>query len=323
MAKELFIERSFRPETLDVIEKANAILDEYERDGLVLTLRQVYYQFVARDLFPPDRRWSLDARTNRWKRDLDGTPNAEPNYEWLGDILSNARLAGLVDWSMLEDRMRSLEGVTHWSDPPEILDGVARQYREDVWASQRNRVEVWVEKDAVIGVIERACRELRVDYFACRGYASQSAYYAAGKRFRDYVRRGQRVVVLYMGDHDPSGIDMTRDVTDRLRLFSENDIEVRRVALNMDQIEQYDPPPNPVKQTDGRSAEYMRQFGETCWELDALEPRVLNQLVHDNVRPLISQLKKWKAAMDREAKNRNLLESTSRRWDEVRDYLTS
>lgn len=300
MATEAFVTTNFQQSTLDVIDQANAILEEYERDGLVLTLRQLYYQFVARNLIK----------------------NKPSEYDRLGDIISKGRLAGLIDWSMLEDRVRSLEGVTTWGAPGEILQAVANQYREDVWRTQKHRVEVWVEKDAVLGVIERACLALRVSYFACRGYSSQSAYYAAGKRLRAHALKGQKVVVLYMGDHDPSGVDMTRDVRERLSMFSGREIDVRRLALNMDQIEEYGPPPNAVKESDGRSAGYIAQFGDECWELDALEPHVLDRLVRDNVRKLIEP-KKWKAAMDHEEGNRNLLERAAERWEEVRDFLTA
>ena len=90
---------------------------------------------------------------------------------------------------------------------------------------------------------------LRVPYFACRGYVSQSESFAAGVRFADHFRRRQTPIVFHLGDHDPSGIDMTRDNADRLHLFAGQRVEVRRLALNMEQIEEFNPPPNPAKET--------------------------------------------------------------------------
>ena len=81
------------------------------------------------------------------------------------------------------------------------------------------------------------------------------------------------------GDHDPSGLDMTRDIRDRLRLMADVEVEVVRLALNYDQVEDYDPPPNPTKLQDTRSPGYVEQYGEECWELDALEPAVLDSII--------------------------------------------
>lgn len=297
--RERFTSTIFRAATLEVIEQANTILAEYEADGLVLTLRQLYYQFVSRNLIA----------------------NKATEYDRLGDIVSKGRLAGLIDWAMLEDRGRQLEGVTHWENPADVVSAVAASYKEDLWRTQKYRPEVWIEKDALIGVIERACREFRVDYFACRGYSSQSAQYEAGKRLRGYTERGQKVVIFHFGDHDPSGIDMTRDNTERLAMFAEGPIDVRRIALNMDQVRQYNPPPNPTKESDGRSAAYIDEYGAECWELDALDPHVIDRLVRDKVGALIDK-KKWNAAKAEEAANRDALVATSDRWDEVREFVS-
>lgn len=253
-----------RPATERMVERANEIIAEYEAQGFVLTLRQLYYQFVARDLLA----------------------NTQQNYKRLGDILNKARLAGLVSWSAMEDRTRNLRALSHWDSPRDIVAACARQYREDLWDSQPNRVEVWIEKDALVGVIEGVCERNDVPYFACRGYTSQSEQWRAGRRFRDYLSRGQHVVVLHLGDHDPSGVDMTRDNIERLAMFAEDEIEVRRLALNMDQVRRYRPPPNPAKFTDSRAEGYVREYGRSCWELDALEPRTIERLIQAEIDDL-------------------------------------
>jgi hypothetical protein len=298
MATEQFINKRFRAESLSLIATANDILAEYQTQGLVLTLRQLYYQFVARDLLP----------------------NKQSEYKRLGGIISDARLAGLIDWDMMEDRTRFIRGVPTWENPSIAVDQQARRYREDLWADQPQRPEIWIEKDALVGVIERACTDLRIDYFACRGYASQSAQYEAGRRMQGYLGAGQKPVIFHLGDHDPSGIDMTRDNDDRLSMFSYESVDVRRLALNMDQVEQYDPPPNPAKESDIRFADYASKYGTTSWELDALEPRVIDRLIRDSVEGLIDR-SKWAAASRVETMNRDLLKKISRNWTAVKDFL--
>ena len=120
--------------------------------------------------------------------------------------------------------------------------------------------------------------------------------YAAGKRFQRQLDRGQIPVVLQLVDHDPTGLDMTRDIRERLAMFAGQEIEVRRIALNINQIDQRDEssrvigrlPPNFAKENDSRYAAYVRQFGTTdCWELDALAPNVIAGLVRAELNSLI------------------------------------
>lgn len=275
---------SIGPKRMAVIEQANQIIAEYDAQGFVLTLRQLYYQFVARDLLA----------------------NTQANYKNLGDILNDGRLAGLVSWRSMEDRTRNLESLPHWDSPKDIVAACATQFRTDMWDSQPTRVEVWVEKDALVGVIEGVCRENDVPYFACRGNTSSSELWRAGRRFLDYIDRGQDVVVLHLGDHDPNGIDMTRDNQRRLSLFAETDIEVRRIALNIEQVRHYRPPPNPVKLTDSRAKGYIDLFGAKCWELDALEPRVIAKLIQDEIDD-IRDPDQWETAMVEQQAGRDAL----------------
>lgn len=262
MSTEQFEEIQFQSESRDRLEMANRIIQEYRGQGFILTLRQLYYQFVARDLIP----------------------NTEKSYKNLGNLLSRGRLAGVIDWGAIEDRTRNVEANPHWQNAASYVmpDGFA----VDKWGTQRYRPEVWIEKEALIGVIEDVCSELDVPFFACRGYNSQSEQWKAGKRFEAARHDGQWPVVIHLGDHDPSGIDMTRDNKDRLDLFSWDSIDVRRVALNMDQVEEYGPPPNPTKPKDSRTDKYVARFGPSCWELDALEPVVIRDLIESEILSL-------------------------------------
>ncbi len=268
--KQRYISKSFNAASLAMIDQANKIIEEYQAAGFDLTLRQLYYQFVARGLIP----------------------NTQRSYKRLGKIISNARLAGLTDWNAIVDRTRNLKGNSHWSSVGNIIRSCAYGYRLDVWADQPIQVEVWIEKEALIGVIEKPCMELDIPFFACRGYVSQSELRSAGVRAKDrMLLNDQETVIIHLGDHDPSGVDMTRDNDDRMRLFSEDYgvTEVVRIALNWDQIEEYTPPPNPAKTTDSRARDYIAKYGEDSWELDALEPQVIDQLIRDEVALHIDQ----------------------------------
>lgn len=297
MSKIRYIDRNFSRRSLALIDQANTVIREYAAQGFTLTLRQLYYQFVARDLLP----------------------NRVSEYKRLGSVVNDGRLAGLIDWNAIEDRTRNLASLAHWSDPSEIVAGAAAQYRVDKWDTQPHRVEVWIEKEALAGVFERVCTQLDVPFLSCRGYTSQSEMHAAALRLKGIARGGQRPVILHFGDHDPSGIDMTRDIRDRLRLFGVP-LELRRLALNMDQVEQHRPPPNPAKETDSRFAGYIARFGGESWELDALEPALLAKLVRDTVEGLLDG-DAWAKRVKAEHQQRELLRQASDRWDAVRGFL--
>jgi hypothetical protein len=303
---------------LAMVKAVNRIIADYQAQGYMLTLRQVYYQLVAHDLFPEDRKWRWTG--TKWIRDENGTKNAEPNYKWLGSIVNDGRLAGLIDWSAIEDRTRELRGLSHWTSPSEIIEAVARQFHIDMWEGQKFQPEVWVEKDALVGVIERVCNELDVPHFSCRGYTSQSEMWAGAMRLRDYAKWKKRIpFIFHLGDHDPSGKDMTRDIEDRLEMFM-GGVKLERLALNMDQIEQYDPPPNPAKLTDSRCGGYIAEFGNESWELDALEPAVITELIRAAVNQLINK-KAWKKKKAELEEHRRLLKAASDRWEEVTELL--
>lgn len=286
------------PERMKIIGQANAIIATYQAQGFDLTLRQLYYQFVARDLIL----------------------NKQTEYKRLGEILLLGRMAGLIDWLAIIDRTRNLADLSHWNDPAQIVEAVAAQFRVDLWASQPNRVEVWVEKDAAIGVVMGVCQQLDVPYFSCRGYTSVSEIWAAAQRLKKHERNGQEPIILHFGDHDPSGIDMTRDITDRLACFG-MPMDVRRMALNMNQVEQYNPPPNPAKDTDSRHKGYLQLYGDESWELDALEPAVLAALIREEVLSIRDE-RKWQQEKRRQAEGRAELKAISENYEEVKDHVT-
>jgi hypothetical protein len=296
MSMEVFIPYRPQARARAIIEQANGIIEGYLSQGFKLTLRQLFYQFGSRDLLE----------------------NMVPNYKLLGRVLRNARDGGLVDWDAIEDRTREVNTHSSWESPSDIIFSAAHSYREDPWAEQQYRPEVWIEKDALLGVIEGVCTEYRVPYFAHRGNNSQTLQYEAGKRFAEYLDQGQIPLVLHLADHDPNGIDMTRDNRDRLAIYTRADVEVRRIALNLDQVQQYNPPPNFAKESDTRYDSYVAQFSTTeCWELDALDPTVIADLIRTEIEELIDQ-DLWQEAMSNEEDSRKLLNRVSKNWTRVR-----
>jgi len=224
-----------------------------------------------------------------------------------GSAASSAtRATPVIDWDAIEDRTRTVNTHAFWNSPSHIISDDAEVYREDLWKGQRYRPEVWIEKDALIGVIEGVCTELRVPYFAHRGNNSQTLQYQAGRRFAGYLDQGLIPLVLHLADHDPNGIDMTRDNIERLALYARADIEVRRIALNMEQVRRYSPPPSFVKEGDTRTTGYRARFDtEECWELDALSPTVIADLIRSEIEGLINQ-RAWRAALASEQQGAEL-----------------
>lgn len=283
--------------SLDLVARANSICREYQAQGYDLTLRQLYYQFVARGWLANNQR----------------------NYKSLGATIDKARKAGLMDWSYIVDRTRNLRGLYTYEDPASIVSAMEDDYHVDLWEGQEFRMEVWVEKEALAGVVQRAANSRGVNYFSCRGYVSQSELHGAARRHVGYERNGQSVVVVHLGDHDPSGIDMTRDMQERLELFGAS-TEIHRIALNRDQIDQYAPPPNPAKLTDSRAQGYIAAHGTSSWELDALNPDTLAGLIIDEIdQHLDVALYEERVAYRDEG--RAQLATISEHWDAVAEYV--
>ena len=246
----------FRNETLEIVNYANAIIREYQDAGYRITLRQLYYQFVSRNL----------------------VENNMKSYQRINTAMAKGRMSGMIDWDAIEDRTRNLISLPHWHGPQNIIEACAAQYHIDLWQDQARRVEVWIEKDALVGVIEKTCQHWDCAYMSCRGYTSLSEMHKAATRISDANEQGYDYVILYAGDHDPSGSDMSRDIQDRLNSFRA-DFEFVRIALNMEQVKAHQLPPNRIKESDSRSETYRRQYGTDCWELDALPPSVLNKII--------------------------------------------
>lgn len=257
----------------------NEILEEYVRDGYVLTLRQLYYQLVSKDVIP----------------------NNDKEYAKLSNILKKGRMAGIVDWSAIEDRVR-VPKLPYWvRNVQEAIRDTIDQYRLNRMQGQSQKIEIWVEKDALSNVLYRVSSKYHLRLMVNRGYSSVSAMYDA------YNRLSDGDVILYFGDHDPSGMDMVRDVKDRLNEFG-IEVNVKPIALTIEQIKQFNPPPNPAKITDPRAKWYIEKFGKTSWELDALPPRELIRLAQNAVEQIIDR-DMYDSMVEKESKDKMELES--------------
>lgn len=279
---------------LDVIVQANEILEDMGAQGYTLTLRQLYYQFVSKDLIP----------------------NTLQSYKRLGEIVSRGRLAGMISWHHIEDRNRSTRSYYFEEETSGVVRGLDSLLAIDFWARQPAYVEVWIEKDALSGIISNPCERRRVPYLACKGYLSQSEAWRAGQRFQEAAEAGKECILLHLGDHDPSGIDMTRDNADRVRMFAEGAVEVKRLALNMDQVEEIGPPPNHTKISDSRAPAYVDRFGSDSWELDALPPRYIDQLVTREIEALIDY-EAWTDCIRLQRERRKTLTALEDNWIEI------
>jgi hypothetical protein len=287
----------FNADSLLMIDRVNTVYTEYQRQGYSLTLRQVYYQCVSRDWLP-------------------NTPEA---YDRLTAIVGRGRVAGLIDWHTIVDRTRNLIVMPSWNSPDEIVLNGAASYTIDKWERQPNYVEVWVEKNALAGIVGQACYPLAVPYIACIGYMSLTEMWDASQRILAQQNEGKDVTLIHLGDHDPSGKDMTRDIVDRLTMFTYGAIDVQRIALNIDQVHTLNLLPNPAKVTDSRAAAYIAEFGTSSWELDAMPPDVLSTLITEAVLSYRDD-DLWEDALIEEDLAREQLQKVADNWSYVVAY---
>lgn len=278
-------ERRFNRGQTELIGKCNEVIERYEGAGYAMSLRQLYYQLVA----------------------ANAIRNSDESYKSLGNLISEGRMAGLISWTAIEDRGRYLQALRTQASPKEAIKELRATYIRDLWEDQPCRVEVRCEKQALEGVMSVICEKLRVSFTSLKGYSSQSETWRAGQRYASLYQRGQRPVVLYLGDHDPSGIHMTEDQRDRLSLFAGVPVQVVRVALNMDQVEDFKLPPQPAKESDTRFARYEAEHGDESWELDALSPDTLHGLVEMEVSRWRDE-DLWDRALEREAADLDTLD---------------
>ncbi len=245
-----------------IVTQVNGIIEEYD---MKLTIRQIYYRLVA---------------------DY-GRRNDRNSYGSLVKMLVKAREQNDVDYRRIEDRAREVIGGDFGSDSvqefieDQITDFVNLQYyNRKLWADQEKYIEIWVEKDALSAVMASVARPLRVTTAPSRGYASFTYIMDAVNRFPP----DKEIIILHFTDHDPSGLDMTADLENRLNSYSGQKVTVKRIALTIEQVRKRNLISSPTKSGDSRSADYNAQYGHECWELDAIKPDELTKMVDDAIK---------------------------------------
>ena len=327
---------------LTIVKAIINVCNSYAKSGYNMTLRQLYYQLVAKDLIP----------------------NHDKVYKKLSKVKDDVVYGGYVDWDVFEDRGR-VPHVPYYEDGvAEALEKTVDYYRLERQRGQEVHVEVWTEKDAISNILKRVTQKMGVTLVVNKGYTSSTAMYTAYERFLERVEDGQKVKILYFGDHDPSGLDMVRDIDDRImymftrgkRLdsiiqdwwernghtyydiaqfedyadlpelfdkkpesekvyvkfergkrhmyFYNNDLfEIKQIGLTMAQIKQFNPPPNPAKITDPRAQDYVRKYGQVSWEVDALKPSVMENIVRAHIEITID-MSQYKSVLEKEQEDK-------------------
>lgn len=297
MATEKFKEWRPQAQTLEMLKNLESVINDYRQRGFYpLSLRQIYYQAVARGYIP----------------------NTEESYNNMGYLVKRARESGLWDWDCIEDRNRSLIENTHFNDPKERILYAAHTYAIDKRETQPVYMECWIEKAALIGVLEPVARKYDVPCFACRGFVSSTANHEAAERFKQQAHRRARVII-YAGDYDPCGFSIHESIADRQKMFGA-DVELIRIGLTTEQIEKYNPPPAPVKTKDTRAAGFIKKRGTSVWELDALDPQIIADLYAKEIERLtdFSLLEKSER---REKHEQYLLFSLYQNWTRISAML--
>lgn len=257
-----------------------------------LTVRQLYYQFVSEGLFSPTGQ-----------KNKSGKTDADLFYDRLTETITQARMEGALPFDWIEDRTREAKqsAFAEFSTDVDAALANAASYirsmpnwtlRMSRWHRQPYHVTVGVEKEALAGVFEDVCAALGVGMFVFRGYASVSSLYQYAKNLAEAQAAGfvEEAVLLYFGDHDPDGWEIPRSAVRVVEEIAEAEgleiphLQLKRQALNMDQIRRYNPPPFAAKVSSSRCPGYVKEHGtDRAWELDALKPNQLEALIRGSV----------------------------------------
>ena len=253
------------------------VLNDYH--GTV-TLRQLFYRLVSAQIIP----------------------NTETAYNTLGKQTVVARKRGEIPYNAFEDRNRDfIQGQWPFSEETEesVFEDAKETYEsaEDdfesscynynlpLWYDQAKHVEVWVEKEALAGVCVEVTQQYGVWLAPCKGYPSLSFIYAASQRLNRILSENseKELLILYFGDYDMRGLDIERNIQQSFEEDFGLEINVERIALTREQIQQYNLPPNPAKIHDPMARGWIETQGNVAWELDALEPNVLTNLIKEAI----------------------------------------
>lgn len=243
------------------LEELDRVLAEIVAEIEPATVRQVFYQAVVRGLVPKD-----EAR----------------GYKLVQRRLVKLRETGEIPYGWITDNVRVVRGHNRYDGPEDYARVAAEFYRRDYWAESPVSVEVWLEKDALAGVlVPTVVEECGLDLHVTRGYASVSYLQGAA----DFICRDGRPTHVYLlTDFDPSGLGIADTVASELvRRSSPVEVNVERLAVNREQIDEWELPTRPTKTTDSRAKAFVREHGPASVELDAIPPATLRSLVREGI----------------------------------------
>jgi hypothetical protein len=198
-------------------------------------------------------------------------------------LLLKAREQGIIPWEWIVDETRSIERVATWDDPEEYASAVATSYRRDFWNQQPHRVQVWSEKGTVRGLLAPVLDHYAVGFNPVHGFNSGTNTHEVAEDFD-----GRPLIILYVGDFDPSGMFMSEvDLPKRFIKYEGHHVSVRRIALTVEQLEGLPSFPATDKRKDPRYKWFVANHGHHCWELDAMDPNDLRDCVEQAIIGLI------------------------------------
>jgi hypothetical protein len=251
-----------------------------------VTLRGLFYRVVSTGYLP-----STD----------------EQHYRRVGRIVTRMRRCGIIRYSWIVDSIRSTLKPSSWSGLADYADTVQSSYRKNLWSRQPSYVHVFCEKDAIAGVIHPVTSEYDVSLSPIRGYVSESFAYEIAMQWQEIDKP---IYAAYLGDYDPSGFDIERDLKAKLENLSGRSFEWTRLGVNREDFESFNLVRLRPKKTDRRYSKFADNHGEDCAEIDAIPSNALRGLVSEFIESHITQSEWIKLqeieAIEREGFNRVL-----------------
>lgn len=243
-------------ESLHLLSQVQEVIESYD---FALTLRQIYYQLVAKQIIPNEQKYYLK----------------------LSRLCVVGRDQGILPEEAFADRLREVDKPSSWLDLGDFMNTVRRAYRKDAWDDQNCYVEIWTEKDALRGVITPVTHNFDVSLLVVRGQVSRTAIWESYERFKRRIKDEKECYLFYFGDFDPSGMSIYNSLMERLINYGPygKNMYFDRVALTPEQIATYNLPQDPAKQSDPSYKKFVAEFGDNVVELDSLPPNALRDLI--------------------------------------------
>lgn len=278
--------------SLELLNEVEEIIGEYD---FALTLRQIYYQLVAKQIIP----------------------NLQKHYARLSRLCVIARDSGILSEDAFVDRLREVDKPGSWRDLGDFMRTVRVAYKKDRWFNQDLYLEIWTEKDALRGVIAPVTHAYDVSLLIVRGQVSRTAIHESYERFAAKMDERKECYLYYFGDFDPSGLSIFSSLTARLKTHGNygEEINFHRVALTPEQISDYELPQDPAKKSDPNYKRFVDEYGDNVVELDSLPPDALKKLVTERIESHID-FSELKEIEETEGKEMAVLQKFINRFNE-------